>query len=267
MIEAPKKILLISAMLLFLLAGSLAPQSYQNLNISKQEIAKTFKTDLFMIFNLGLKRAYADLLWIQTLLESDLEHYKKSDLNSWMYHRFNVVTDLDPYFLQAYQFGGQYLSVIKDDDQGALEIYKKGLNYYPNDFLLNFYLGTHYYLELDDSENALTHYDIASQDSKAPFFLRSLVARLMAEQGEIQDSFNILMTLYKNAEKGSDLKEKYFNSLYAVKAEIDLKCLNANESNCMTKDLEGNNYIENNGVWQTKKAWRKFRPFKRKINL
>ena len=61
----------------------------------------------------------SSLLWTHTLLFSDYEHYKNDDLDSWMYLRFNTITDLDPRMYEAYNYGGQYLSIVKDDVFGA----------------------------------------------------------------------------------------------------------------------------------------------------
>ena len=106
--------------------------------VSKQQSALNINQDFINIFDLGQKRLLSDILWITTLLESDLSHYKGKDLNSWLYLRFLTISTLDPLFLQNYQFGGQYLSIVKDDLVGAKTIFEKGLKAYPNDYNLIF---------------------------------------------------------------------------------------------------------------------------------
>ena len=125
------------------------------LKVSKQDSAINVDQTILQIFSLGNQRFLSSLLWVQTLLESDIEVYKKRDLNSWMYLRFNSIINLDPYFYEAYKIGGQYLSVIKDDDLGAAKILKMGIEKFPNDFWLHYLLGFQYYFELGDIDSAI----------------------------------------------------------------------------------------------------------------
>lgn len=96
---------------------------------------------------MGLTNFLADFIWVKTLLESDIEHYKKDDLNSWMYLRFKSIAHLDPWFYTNYIFGSIYLSVIKDDIKGASEFIQRGLEYFPEDKTLNQFCMFHFTTE------------------------------------------------------------------------------------------------------------------------
>lgn len=247
-------------LLCFLVIGAvIAPKQKPILNVSKQESALNLATEIYQYFTFGQRRISADILWIQTLLESDLEHYKQKDLNSWMFHRFHNISILDPKFIHNYWFGGQYLSVIKDDDLGAEKIYTKGLSLYPDDVHLNFYLGAHYINELDEPAKAIPLYEKVIASGRAPFYLPSLVARLKAGEGGLQESFQIIKDLYESSPKDSPLRERYYNQLYAIKAEIDLNCLNKDKSNCNIKDLNGNNYYKEENIYKASIEWKPFR--------
>ena len=52
--------------------------------VSKQPSAINIKNTFIRLFAIGNKRLISNVLWTQTLLESDLEHYNKRDLTSWM---------------------------------------------------------------------------------------------------------------------------------------------------------------------------------------
>ncbi|MGZ3810010.1 MAG: hypothetical protein ACXVCE_18140, partial [Bacteriovorax sp.] len=68
--------------------------------ISKQDQSINVNTSLITYVNLGLKRLISSSLWISTIIESDIEHYKKKDLNSWMFLRFNSIAELEPDFYE-----------------------------------------------------------------------------------------------------------------------------------------------------------------------
>lgn len=230
--------------------------------ITKQESSLNFDNDFLIFFSLGQKRLISSLLWVKTLMDSDLEHHKQKDLNSWMFLRFKTISLLDPMFYENYLFGGQYLSVVKDDLKGAAIIYGKGIKNFPDDFWLLFYSGIHYLAEMKDIKSAkkylnkIKFHPIATK--RVPY-LPSLVAKLDAKEGALGNAFHILTIAYRNAPKNSKLSQKYYDSLYALKTEIDLACLNQEGKKCEKLDLDKNQYLYINGKWIAQKKWLPFR--------
>lgn len=227
-----------------------AQQSYKNIN-----------NDFYYFFNLGNKRFYSGLLWVKTLMDSDLEHYNKKDFNNWMFLRFDTITNLEPKFLQAYQFGGLYLSVVKDDVKGASTIYDKGLKKYPNDHFLNSYAGIHYYIEENNAKKAAELLDKVKYHPKSPKYLPSLVARLKIESNSsLETAYQLLIEGYEKAPENSHIKKKFASSLYSLKAEIDLNCLNNGRADCSYFDFEKQPYIKlPTGKYKAQNTWTPFR--------
>ena len=248
----------------FILSGVIAPTWPPPIQIDRQQSAATLDANFLGFFDLGLKRIYTDILWIKTLLESDLEHYKGNDHNSWMFHRFHTISLLDPKFIQNYWYGGQYLSVIKDDDIGAKLLFERGLKSYPNDLRLRYYAGSHYLIELHDEKNALLHYEKILHHPDVPYYIKSLVPRLKAELGYLDESLRLMRQLYQQAPADSPLKAAYHQRLYAIKAEVDLACLNSQQQGCHTTDLLGHPYIKENNIYRTQLDWKKLRLYRRK---
>src|SRR4051812_26318090 len=74
---------------LFLIAGIINQRTPKpNPDLSKQLTALNVNKDLLVFLSAGNKRLITDLLWVQTLLESDLQHYSARDLKNWMFIRF-----------------------------------------------------------------------------------------------------------------------------------------------------------------------------------
>lgn len=231
---------------------------------SKQTTALNFNTQLLQFFSLGQSRVIADLLWISTLLESDLEHYKKRDLNSWIYLRFNSISILDPKFLRLYLFGGKYLSIIKDDLYGAEKLLRKGLRIYPHNFDLNFDIAYLYTYELDDFEKGLLHYKKIQNHERAPHYLKTTIAKLeYHSSGDIYLAEQLIQDLYKRESSDSPFKQKLHHDLYTIRATIDLDCLNNNLGNCRSKDLNGDYYFKKDGVFRSVTPFTEYKVYKR----
>lgn len=243
--------------------ASVVSRKYEKpyLFITKQEDSLNFNDKLLANYNLGLKRLISSVLWISTILESDNDHYKQKDLNSWMYLRFNSISNLEPLFYENYLFGGTYLSIIKDDLEGASMIYDKGLSYYGGEYELLRDAGFHYYFEVENYNRAYEIYSRLKNHPKTSPLVISALARMEKAQGNVDEAYQLLLNRYnQTADKGSFIAIKLADHLYSLKAERDLTCLNSKTpANCETVDFLGNNYIKKNGVYVSVKPWQPFK--------
>lgn len=246
----------------FLMSFKLSQTSpYPVMRVDKQLTKISFPPEFFKALSLGQTRLISSLLWIDVLMDADASHYKFDDLNSWMYLRFMTIAKLDPYFYENYLYGGIFLSIIKDDDLGAEEIYNLGLKHFPNDIELLKNAAFHFRFELQDYSRAQELYQKLNEHPSTPPYLKSLLARLKSHHNDHEGALEILWDIHEKAADGSRLKEKVFESIYALKAEIDLKCLNSATpaSPCSKQDLSGQPYIQDEkGIFQAPKD---FKPF------
>lgn len=226
------------------------------LKLTKQQSALNFNKKIYSTISAGHQRLFSTYIWVQTLIESDLDHYKKVDLSSWMYHRFDAMTFLEPKFYAAYRFGAQYLSIVKDDEKGALDIYLKGLKQYPNDYDLNFNLGFHYLFEMGLLEESSQYFSKVMFHKNAPVYLPSLVSKIKQKQGDLDFAFKLLKDSYEKTDERSPLKKSLFQKAYALKAQIDLNCLNSFQNKtCDKMDLRGNQYNFKDNKYYAQEKW------------
>jgi tetratricopeptide (TPR) repeat protein len=219
------------------------------IEVSKQDSALNIKNTYLKLFALGNKRLITNILWIQTLLESDLEHYSKRDLNSWMYLRFSAIADLEPNFYQNYYYGGLFLGIVKDDLEGAIDIYERGLKIFPQDYKLRYNAGFTYYFEMGDLKKGYYHLRQVLDHPDAPSFLKFIINKLKFENDRDFESAISLLEFNLSLTKDPVLVKKLKADLYALVAEKDLICLNSNSPNCSLKDYEGNPYVNRNNKW------------------
>lgn len=233
------------ALLSFFVAGIINQKTPKpELDLNKQQTALNINKDLLIFLSAGNKRLITDLLWVQTLIESDLDHYAAHDLKNWMFIRFYTISTLDPWFYENYLWGGQFLSIVKDDLLGAVKLMERGVKYYPDDYKLNYNLGFTHYFELGDYKKGLQYLEKVKDNPRAPRFIHSLIMKMRVETGF---DYNIILSLIYDlmtATTDEALKEKLSADFHSLKAERDLICLNKNQSNCETKDAYGVSYVK-----------------------
>jgi len=85
-----KELTLLSFGLACFIASGVIHQNVQRpaLVLNKQDTAFNANREILVLMSAGNKRLLSDVLWIQTLLEADLDHYQNQDLKSWLYLRF-----------------------------------------------------------------------------------------------------------------------------------------------------------------------------------
>lgn len=228
--------------------------------IPKQDSTWNLNSEMIKNFNLGFRRLGSSFLWISTIIESDIDHYKKKDLNSWMFLRFNSISELEPKFYENYSFGGMYLSIIKDDLPGASLLYNKGLRYYGDDFSLLRDAGFHFYFEAKDYKRAYEITQTAKKYHPKKFALMGMTTRLEAENGKLEDALSTLNTYQKIYPRGTFFGDRIFQNRYSLKAEIDLNCLSQKKNgNCSLHDLNGLPYIKSAGRFIAQSKWSPYR--------
>ncbi len=253
-------LVLVAGLILLILAWTININVEKPLiQLQKQDTALNINKNLLIFSSAGNKRLITNLLWIQTLIESDLKHYSNRDLNNWLYLRFNTISVLDPYFYENYLYGGQFLAIIKDDLEGANDIYQKGLNLYPDDYLLNYNAAFLNYFEMGNNEKGIKYLSKIVDHPRAPVFLRSILNKLMLSEGtDLETIYNLVLHNYETT-RDENLKNKLKSDLYSIRVEIDLTCLNNQKTNCQFRDPDGNNYIRKGDKYFPNKEMRPFR--------
>jgi len=90
----------------------------------------------------------------------------------------NTITDLDPYFWDAYLFADMIFTWDLKEYEAANELLLKARQYRTNDYRVPYYLGFNYFFFLKDNINGSKYLMEASKLPGSPYYLASLAARL-----------------------------------------------------------------------------------------
>ena len=90
-------------------------------------------------FTGGMNNIVADLLWLRCIQYIATE--SKGDRNfTWLNQMLNTVVQLDPYFGDAYRYGGMFLAALKSDDDAGIALLEQGVIANPRNFQLPYEL-------------------------------------------------------------------------------------------------------------------------------
>lgn len=111
----------------------------------------------------------------------------------------DTITDLDPYFWDAYMFSEVFLAWDARRFEDANRLLLKGTRYIPEDYRVFYYLGFNYYYFLKDNENARKYLMEAAKCTGASSYIASLAARLSVVTFRHRDGIEFLKEMLKDS--------------------------------------------------------------------
>lgn len=147
---------------------------------------------------LGFTGLAADLTWIRTVqyFGSRIEGKERFPQ---LFQLVDMTTSLDPNFLDAYQYGGLFLTIARQFSN-AIAIYQKGITANPLAWQLPHDLGRLYFLELQDYRQALHWWEIADRLPGRPHYISRFLIRLQAKVGHLDTALELWQQMYTQSE-------------------------------------------------------------------
>src|SRR3989337_4502109 len=125
-----------------------------------------FTSSALKRLSLGYKELLADIYWMRALQYFGGRRFKDKN-PELLYHYFDILTDLDPKFVNAYRFGGTFLSEPPPFGLGDIEkgttLFDKGRRNNPDNFHLPLEEAFIYYLYVKNYDKAAKLFNEASE--------------------------------------------------------------------------------------------------------
>jgi hypothetical protein len=196
---------------------------------------RRWNAQLFKAMTFGHLPAAVDWLWLQALLDQNLDHVRPGQ-HFPVYYDLDLLTDLDPLFYDAYHAGSDILAVIHNDGPGAKNILLKGMKvlkddvsqrddhfknrYWSHPWGLPMMLAYVDLFELNDLPSASSAFIEAAKIPGVPPYVLSLQARLEKPGGQYQVGLHLVDYMLLSA-RGSK-NQKAIDQLEAQKASLEV---------------------------------------------
>ena len=127
------------------------------------------------------------------------EKFNEQHFN-YLQESINTITDLDPYFWDAYLFADMLFTWDMGKYEMANKLLLKAKQYRTNDYRVPYYLGFNYFFFLKDNINGSKYLMEASKLPGSPFYLASLAARLSVYALEHRTGIIFLKEMIRDTE-------------------------------------------------------------------
>ncbi|MBN1900757.1 hypothetical protein JW926_05450 [Candidatus Sumerlaeota bacterium] len=144
------------------------------------------------MISIGYDRFVSDFIWLRSI-QAFGGHWETDRNYAPIYHLFDVITDLDPTFIDAYTFGNLVMGDEGGDQRLGLQLINKGMWKNPTKYKLPYWGGYVAYWQMNDPELAKFYYSRAVKCPDSPGFVSRIIAYMDLKSGRYQVAFEKLL--------------------------------------------------------------------------
>lgn len=175
--------------------------------------------------SLGYETMMADALYLWSI--QYYGHHRTAEGREYLWRIYDVITDLDPHYQDAYLTGALIMAMDMSDPALAIRLLAKGEAENPDDWIYPLEAGFYAWMNLEDHELAAGHFDRALALEGTPPLVRRLKASMSERAGDKADALELWMSIYAEADATDDqrLMDIAWQHIYEVKVDLDLEAI------------------------------------------
>jgi hypothetical protein len=147
---------------------------------------------------LGNAQLAADLVWLELVQVLGADDVSDQDYQ-WIRHALDVITTLDPKFIEAYDLGGVVLAELGKHVEWSNALLEKGMAANPQAWRLPFLLGFNHFFYLQDYGRAAGFLAKAARLPGSPAYVPELAARLYVQADTPETALMFIETIQRES--------------------------------------------------------------------
>jgi len=172
--------------------------------------------------SLGYGNLVADVIYLWSI--QYYGHHRTSEGRRYLWRIFEVITDLDPNYQDAYVTGALIMASDMDDPETAIQLLERGARNNPDDWIYPVEAATYAWLTLKDYPRAAGYFDRALELPGTPPIVRRIRAGMDEFAGNLQQALGLWVDIYRDAvDRGDErIQAVAWQHIYDIDVEIDL---------------------------------------------
>lgn len=142
----------------------------------------------------------------------------------YLRHTYDIITELDPWFLDAYQTGAFFMFYDGRNPKAGLALLDKGLEHNPDEWIIAADAGFYCMMNLRNYSKAAEYFQKAADVPGVPQQARRMVASMKFKAGDRVQAYLIWKDIYETTEKAS-IKQVAYHHMHDLKILVDLDAL------------------------------------------
>ena len=139
----------------------------------------------------------------------------------YLRHIYELITELDPAFVDAYQTGALFMFYDGRDPKSGFALLDKGFQNNPSQWIIPTNAGFYAMMAMKDNKLADHYFEQASKVPEAPSLVVQMLAGLRFRQGERSEAYQLWKRVYENADTPA-IKQIAIQHVHELKVLIDL---------------------------------------------
>lgn len=139
----------------------------------------------------------------------------------YLKHTYDIIVDLDPYYLDAYQIGALFMFFDGRNPDAGLALLDKGFQNNPKEWIIPADAGFYCMMNLKDYARAGVYFKKAAEVPGAPAQAKRLLAGMHFRQGDKVHAYQLWKEIYETSKKPA-IKQTAYQHVHDLKVLLDL---------------------------------------------
>jgi tetratricopeptide (TPR) repeat protein len=139
----------------------------------------------------------------------------------YLKHTYDIITELDPQYLDAYQTGALFMFYEGRNPKGGLQLLDQGLEKNPDQWILPLNAGFYCRMRLKDQQLAAEYFEKAAKIPQAHSLAKRALASMRFKLGDKVSALNLWMEVLNKAENAT-IKQSAYQQVHDLRVLIDL---------------------------------------------
>lgn len=174
------------------------------------------------VLTLGHENILADVVYLWSI--QYYSYYELPQRFKYLEHTFEIITELDPHYIDPYLIGAFIMAMEGGDFARAFKLLDKGIKNNPDAWIIPLDAGFYAFQSLKDYDRALYYFQMAVSVPGSPREIERLIAGIFERKGELEASLEFWIHIYNSSEE-EWVRAIAYNHIYDLDIELDLRAI------------------------------------------